>query len=54
MAGVLAVPVVMKARFRDFAQAKRIIKFTIGEQAGIGGHGRAMELKTQTAIEIHS
>jgi hypothetical protein len=34
------------------AEAQGIVEFAIGQQPGIGGVPRAMELKLQTAVEI--
>jgi|SRR5579871_1700801 len=38
----------------DHAQAKGVVEFTIGQQARIGGEGRAAKLEHQSAVEIES
>jgi hypothetical protein len=52
--GVLAIPAVMKARFRDLGQSQRIVKFSKCEQSGIAGDRRTVELKAQLAVESYS
>jgi hypothetical protein len=37
---------------RDGHQPERIIEFAIGEQAGIGGDTRIVELKLEAVVEI--
>jgi hypothetical protein len=52
LAGVLAIPAIAKARFRNLGQSYRVVKLTIGEQSGIGGDRRTVELKAQLGVEI--
>jgi hypothetical protein len=54
MAGVLAVPAITKAFFRDLGQTQSVIKFLIGEKSSIGGDRRTVELKAQLAVESYS
>ena len=36
---------------RQSGQAESIIEFAIGEQTGVGGHPRSVELQLQAAVE---
>jgi hypothetical protein len=39
---------------RDGHQAERVIEFAIGQQSGIGGDARTVELQLEAAVEIES
>ena len=39
---------------RDGHQAERVIKLAIGQQSGIGGDTRTVELQLETAVEIET
>ena len=37
---------------RHVRQSERVVEFSVGEQAGVGGHDRSPKLQLQSAIEI--
>ena len=51
MPAVLARPAVGQDIARHCGQPQGIVEFTIGEQSGVGGDPRAVELKLQSAVE---
>ena len=51
MPAVLARPAVGQDIARQCGQPQGIVEFTIGEQSGVGGDPRAVELKLQSAVE---
>jgi hypothetical protein len=51
MSPILACACVGEHVPRHHAETQGIVKFAMGQQSGIGGDPRAMELKLQTAVE---
>ena len=51
MPAVLAHPAVGQDMARHCGQPQGIVEFTIGEQSGVGGDPRAVELELQSAVE---
>jgi hypothetical protein len=52
MATVLAGPGIGEHRTSQRGQAKRVVKFAIGEQPGIGDDDTAAKLQRQAAVKI--
>jgi hypothetical protein len=50
--GVLPGAGVVQAARRHRGQAEGVVEFAIGEEAGVAGDGRAVELKLDLAVEI--
>ena len=52
VATVPARATVNQVLLRDGHQAERVIEFAIGQQSGIGGDARTVELQLEAAVEI--
>jgi hypothetical protein len=52
VATIPARATVNQVLLRDGHQAEHIIEFAIGQQSGIGGNARTVELKLEAVVEI--
>jgi hypothetical protein len=52
--GVLAGAGVVQAAGRGAGQSQGIVEFTVGEQSGVTGHGRAVELQLDVTVEVNA